>query len=317
MSYPKCVLCYRSVGWIGLGANLAISILKVVVGVVSGSHALVVDALYSAKDVVTSILIILGLRLAKQPIDEEHQFGHGKAEFLFSVVIGLSLMLVTGLVLYFEAGKLIQGAHQAPHMIALWTAIFAVGANVLLTMYTRCVAFQINSPMVAVLTQHQQSDAIASVAVAVGIVGSHYLSMPWLDTLVAVGECIDLGYMGGTVFVHAIRGLMDVAAPEEVVARIRDTASRVAGVQKVEAVKTRRVGQEIWVSLVVGVDPELSIREAKKISMAVERSLYESLLHLGEVNVRFKSVGGSLPELDYLMRQGPLVSKPAGWEPPL
>ncbi len=315
MSYSKCIVCYRSVGWIGLGANLAISILKVVVGIVSGSHALMVDALYSGKDVVTSILIILGLRFAKEPIDEEHQFGHGKAEFLFSMVIGLSLIFITGLILYFEAGKLIQGAHQAPHMIALWTAIFAAGANVLLAIYTRCVAFQINSPMVAVLTQHQRSDAIASMAVAVGIIGSHYLNMPWLDTLVAVGECIDLGYMGGEVFLHAVRGLMDVAAPEAVVAKIRDRASLIPGVKKVEAVHTRRVGQEIWVSLVIGVDPELSIYESKKISQVVERNLYESIPHLGEVNVRFKSVSGSLPELDYLLRQGVLASR-LGSEPP-
>ncbi len=303
MNYSKCVVCYRAVGWIGLAANLALSILKLVVGVVSGSHALVVDALYSGKDVVTSFLIILGLRLAKQPIDEEHQFGHGKAEFLYSVVIGLALIVTTGLVLYFEAGKLIQGVHQAPHLIALWTAIFAVGANVLLTLYTRCVAYQINSPMVAVLSKHQKSDAIASVAVALGIIGSHYLGMPWLDTLVAVGECVDLGYMGGEVCAHAIRGLMDASAPEEVVMQIQDRAGLIAGVKKVEIVQTRRVGQEIWASLVIGVDPELSVYEAKQISLAVEKALEESITHLGEVSVRFKSVSGSLPELDYVLRE--------------
>ncbi len=304
MNYSKCVVCYRAVGWIGLAANLALSVLKLVVGVVSGSHALVVDALYSGKDVVTSLLIILGLKLARQPIDDEHQFGHGKAEFLFSVVIGLALIITTVLILYFEAGKLIQGIHQAPHLIALWTAIFAVGANILLTMYTRCVAFQINSPMVAVLSKHQKSDAIASVAVACGIIGSHYLGMPWLDTLVAVGECIDLGYMGGEVFVHAIRGLMDVSAPQEVVAMIRDRAAIIQGVQKVEVVQTRRVGQEIWVSVLIGVDPDLTIQEARKISVLVERALHESIPHIGEAHVRFQSVSGSLPELDYLLRKG-------------
>ncbi|MBF0155381.1 MAG: cation transporter, partial [Magnetococcales bacterium] len=89
MSYPQCVVCYHSVGWIGLIANLAISILKVFVGIISGSQALLVDALYSAKDVLTSFLIILGLKFSKQPLDEQHQFGHGKAEFLFSLCVGL------------------------------------------------------------------------------------------------------------------------------------------------------------------------------------------------------------------------------------
>ncbi|CAK0745657.1 Magnetosome protein MamM [Gammaproteobacteria bacterium] len=303
MNYSKCIVCYHAVGWIGLGANFAISILKIVVGVISGSHALAVDALYSGKDVLTSFLIILGLKFTKQPIDEEHQFGHGKAEFLFSMIIGLSLIIITALVLYFEAGKLIQGTHHAPHLIALWTAIFAAGANVMLARYTRCVAFQINSPMVGVLTQHQKSDATASLAVALGIIGSHYLNMPWLDTVVAVGECIDLGYMGGEVFIHAVRGLMDIAAPEKVVTKIQKLSSLISGVKKVEIVRTRRVGQEIWVSLVIGVDPELSIHEAKKISLVVRKNLFESIPHLGEVNVHFKSVKGSVPELDYILRQ--------------
>ncbi|CAK0757364.1 Magnetosome protein MamM [Gammaproteobacteria bacterium] len=303
MNYPKCAVCYRAVGWIGLSANFAISILKIVVGIISGSHALVVDALYSGKDVVTSFLIILGLKFTKQPIDEEHQFGHGKFEFLFSMVIGLCLMIITALVLYFEAGKLLQGTHHAPHMIALWTAIFVAGGNVVLTMYMRCVAFQTNSPMVGVLRQHQKSDAIASLAVAAGIIGSHYLNMPWLDTLVAVGECIDLGYMGGEVFVDAVRGLMDVAAPEKVVSRICEITSLISGVQKAEVIRTRRVGQEVWVSLVIGIHPELSIAEAKRISLVVRKNLYESIPHLGEVNVCFKSVSGSLPELDYVLRQ--------------
>jgi cation diffusion facilitator family transporter len=305
MNYPKCTACYHAVGWIGLGANLAISILKITVGLISGSNALVVDALYSGKDVVTSFMIILGLKFTNQPIDEEHQFGHGKAEFLFSMMIGLSLIIITVIILYFEAGKLIQGTHLPPHMIALWTAIFAAGVNVLLSKYTRCVAYQINSPMVAVLSKHLKVDYIASLAVAAGIIGSHYLNMPWLDTVVAVGECIDLGYMGGEVFLHSVHGLMDVAAPEKVVARIKEISSLIAGVKSVETVQTRRVGQEIWVSLVIGVDPELSIRDAKKISIRVSENIHESIQHLGEVSVRFKSVNGSLPELDYILKKRP------------
>ncbi|CAK0765397.1 putative Magnetosome protein MamM [Gammaproteobacteria bacterium] len=172
-----------------------------------------------------------------------------------------------------------------------------------LAMYTGCVAFESKSPMVGVLTQHQKSAATASLAVAAGIIGSHYLGMPWLDTVVAVGECVDLGYMGGEVFVHAVRGLMDVAAPEKVVAKIKEIASLIAGVKRVEAVRTRRVGQEIWVSLVVGVDPELSVGDAKRITKGVEKNLHESVPHLGEVKVRFKSVAGSVPELDYVLRK--------------
>ncbi|MBF0143867.1 MAG: magnetosome biogenesis CDF transporter MamM [Magnetococcales bacterium] len=299
MSYPRCIVCYRSVGWIGLVVNLCLSFLKVFVGLISGSQALVIDALYSAKDVLTSFLILFGLKYSRQPIDEEHQFGHGKAEFLFSLTVGLSMMVITGLFVYFEAGKLLSGVatHKAPHMIALWAALFVLGANVFLWYYTRCVSIQINSPIVSILSQHQKSDAYSSLAVACGIVGSHYLGLPWLDTLVAVGECLDLFHLGIKISWDSFQGLMDVAAPRELVRKIHDLASTVSGVRSVEEVQTRRIGQEIWISLVIGVDPELTVERGKEISLWVESRLVDSIPHLGDVSVHFKSAEGSLPEL--------------------
>ncbi|MBF0184923.1 MAG: magnetosome biogenesis CDF transporter MamM [Magnetococcales bacterium] len=304
MSYPQCVVCYHSVGWIGLIANLAISILKVFVGIISGSQALLVDALYSAKDVLTSFLIILGLKFSKQPLDEQHQFGHGKAEFLFSLCVGLSMMTITGVFVYFEADKLLSGApHQAPHMIALWAALFVVAANLFLWYYTRCVAHQINSPMVSVLSHHQKSDAYSSLAVALGIIGSHYLNVPWLDAVVAVGECVDLFHLGTKITWDAVKGLMDASAPQELVHKIRELAATVAGVKNVEDVRTRRVGQEIWVSMVVGVDPELTVEQGKEISLWVEDLLVRMVPHLGDVSVHFKSASGSVAEFDYIHKE--------------
>ncbi|MBF0110524.1 MAG: magnetosome biogenesis CDF transporter MamM [Magnetococcales bacterium] len=301
MSYPQCIICYQSVGWIGLIANIALSILKVFVGVISGSQALLIDALYSAKDVLTSFLIVFGLKVSKQPIDQEHQFGHGKAEFLFSFTVGICMILITGLFIYFEADKLFKGGtHQAPHMIALWAALFAVGANLFLWYYTRCVSTQINSPIVSVLSHHQKSDAYSSMAVACGIIGSHYLNLPWLDALVAVGECIDLFYLGVKIVWNSIQELMDVSAPTEMIQRVRELAGTVRGVKAVEQVRSRRVGQEVWVTVVIGVDSELTVEQGKEISLWVEDRLMEGIPHIGDLTVHFKSVEGSLPELNAL-----------------
>ncbi|MBF0116120.1 MAG: magnetosome biogenesis CDF transporter MamM [Magnetococcales bacterium] len=303
MSYPQCLICHRTVGWTGLVVNIGLSLLKLFVGFISGSQALMIDALYSAKDVLTSFLILLGLKYSKKPIDEEHQFGHGKAEFLFSLVVGLSMIVITGMFIYFEADKVLSGAgmtHKAPHMIALWTALFVVGANLYMWYYTRCVAQQVNSPIVAILSDHQKSDAISSMAVALGIIGSHYLNMPWLDTLVAVGECLDLFHLGVKISMEALQGLMDVSAPQETVQKVQELTRAVAGVKSVESVRTRRVGQDIWVTLVIGTDPELTIERAKEISLWVEERLVNAIPHLGEVSVHFKSASGTLPELQQM-----------------
>ncbi|MBF0428988.1 MAG: cation transporter, partial [Magnetococcales bacterium] len=231
MKFSRCLTCHQIVGWIGLVVNLGLAGLKLFVGVVSGSQALVVDALYSAKDIVTSLLIIVGLKVSKQPIDREHPFGHGKVEFVFGALVSLVLMAVTGLLLFFAAGHLLEGEHRAPHLIALWTAFFSAVANWIMHRYTHCVAEQINSPMVTILSKHHHADATASLFVALGIIGSHYLGMPWLDTVVAVGETLDLFYLSAGIFWDSFQGLMDTSASRDVVERIRRRTLQVPGVQ--------------------------------------------------------------------------------------
>ncbi|HIJ83865.1 MAG: cation diffusion facilitator family transporter [Magnetococcales bacterium] len=289
MRYSKCVVCYEGVGWIGLATNLVLSVLKLFIGTFSGSHALVADGLYSAKDVVTSSVIIVGLKVSRKPLDQEHPFGHGKVEFLLSLAISLVLLIVTGLLFYFSAGNLLDGNHNAPHLIALWTALLSVGVNWFMHRYTHCVSHEINSPVVKLLSKHHLTDGYSSMAVAVGIVGSHYLGMPWLDTAVAMLESVHLIYLSGEIFWNAFSGLMDTAAPKKVVERIRKEALQIQGVQDVGEVRTRQVGQELWITLIIGVDPELTLVKAKALAMRVEEALVTSIPHVGDVGVQFRS----------------------------
>ncbi|MBF0448125.1 MAG: magnetosome biogenesis CDF transporter MamM [Magnetococcales bacterium] len=308
MRYSQCVVCNETVGWIGLMANLTLSTLKLFVGVISGSHALLADALYSAKDVVTSVLIIIGLKVSKQPIDQEHPFGHGKIEFILALVVSIVLMGLTGVLFYYASVTLLEGIHTAPHLIALWTALLSVAVNIFLFKYTRCVAIEINSPVVGILSSHHKADGLSSVAVALGIIGSHYLGMPWLDTVVALGETLHLIYMGGEIFWSAFSGLMDKSAPKETVTKIRTLALDCSGVQTVELIRTRLVGQELWVDMTIGVDPELSVGSAKVISRRVEEQLASHIPHIGDIGVHFRSIPGSVPEMDQLQKEIRLLS---------
>lgn len=297
MKYSKCVVCYEIVGWVGLGVNFALSTLKVFVGVVSGSQALVADAMYSAKDVITSALIIVGLKVSKKPIDKEHPYGHGKIEFILSGIISVVFIGITGLLFFYAAESLLEGEHEAPHLIALWTAIFSVLVNVGMYAYTRCVSFEINSPMVKTLSRHHGAEGISSLAVAFAIIGSHYLGLPWLDPLVAMLETLHLLYLGGEIFWDSFQGLMDSSAPKDVIQQIKDDAGGIEGVVDVEQIRTRRVGQELWADLTVGVNPELSVLDAKSLSIEIENTLVKTTKHLGNVNVHFKSYKGSVPEM--------------------
>ena len=246
MRYSKCISCASYIGWIGLGTNLVLMILKGFVGFVSGSQALVADAMYSAKDVITSLLVIVGLKVSGRPLDREHPYGHGKIEFILSMIISVVFLGVTSLLLIHAIQVLMDdNVHSSPHIIALWTAIISILVNVVMYFYSRCVSIEVNSPMVRTLSRHHHADATSSVAVALGIIGAHYLNMPWIDTAVAVFETAHLMYLGSDVFREAYKGLMDGSAPEEVKQEISHQALKVAGVEAVEELKTRLVGQDL------------------------------------------------------------------------
>lgn len=312
MRYSKCVVCYESVGWIGFTSNLALAFLKMFVGLVSGSQALMADSLYSAKDVITSVLIIIGLKVSKKPIDKEHPYGHGKIEFILSGVVSVIFIGATGFIFLYAAESLLEGEHRAPHLIALWTAIFSVVANALLYAYTKCVSMEINSPMVNSLSKHHSADAMSSMAVAIGIIGAHYLGMPWLDSLVALFESVHLLYIGGDILWDSYQGLMDSSAPKEVIERIEKGTSQVKGVKSIELLRTRRVGQDLWIDMTVGVDPDQPLSEAKKISDLVEDTIVKIVDHVGNISVHFKSPHGSVPELETVKSEMNLTNSKRG-----
>ncbi|MBF0177631.1 MAG: magnetosome biogenesis CDF transporter MamM [Magnetococcales bacterium] len=296
MRYSKCVICNEMVGWAGLLVNLVLLILKLFIGVLSGSHALVTGALYSAKGVVASALIIVGLRVSKKPVDEKHPFGHGKIEFLFSMTVSVVMVTITAWLLYNVVTVLLEGGSRPPHLIALWVAVLSVLVDFFFLHYTRCVAFETKSPIVRTLNKRQHADLVSSGAVAVGILGSHYLGLPWLDSLVAVGEGVDLLKWGGEMFMDAYHGLMDTAGSKSLEEDIRRRTNSIKGVVLVQSLRTRRVGQELYVSITIGVDPDMEVGQAKQVAKRVAEELSETIPHVGDINVHFSSPPGSVPE---------------------
>lgn len=290
MRYSKCVRCAGLVGWLGLFTNLALLILKGFVGVISGSQALVADALYSAKDVINSLLVIVGLKISKRPLDKEHPYGHGKIEFVLSMIVSVIFLAVTAFLFVHALQILMNGdEHKAPHLIALWTALISVAVNVFMYFYSRCVSIEMNSPMVRTLSRHHYADATSSSLVALGIIGAHYLGMPWIDTTVALLEFAHLMYLGSEVFRDSYKGLMDRNAPDELRDKIAHHVQKTEGVEAIEELRTRFIGQEIWIDLVIQVDPDLTVDEADEIGESLTDLLAQKIPHLGSVQVKYTS----------------------------
>ncbi len=287
MRYEKCIKCSRTIGWIGLVTNSVLMVMKAFVGLISGSQAMVADAMYSAKDVVGSLMAIVGMTVSEKTLDREHPYGHGKIEFILTLVVSVIFIILSGYLLVHAVTSLFgEAPHKAPHLIALWAALIAVMVNVVMYFYSRCVAIETNSPLVRTLAKHHHGDAASSGAVAVGIIGAHYLNMPWIDTMVAVFETIHLMYLGGQVFWDSTKGLMDRSIGTETREHMIELAEAVDGVEEVKFLRTRHVGQNIYVEIAVGVNPDMRVADAHAVCSEVKESIIDNILRIGSIQVR-------------------------------
>ena len=286
MRYRNCVKCSKYIGWVGLVANFALMLMNLFIGLVAGSQALVVGSMYSLKDMATSVFVIVGITVGRKPLDREHPYGHGKIEFLMSLVFGIVLLFLAVFLLHHAVSSLLS-THQntAPRLIAVWAAFVSVIAYTYAFYYASCVAIESNSPTVRMMARHHHSDAIAAGVAGLGIVGAHILDLPWVDTVVAFFEALDLTLLGIKVFWDSCKGLLDRSLDPGIRSMIRKIAESTEGVKEVKALKTRLTGHQIWSDLIIGVDADLTVEQAHAICERVKLRISERLRHVGSLSV--------------------------------
>jgi cation diffusion facilitator family transporter len=290
MRKSNCAVCAKSIGWIGLALNAVLMVMKAFVGLIGGSQAMLADAMYSLKDMLNSLMVVIGMTISNKPLDAEHPYGHGKVEFILSLVVSVIFMGLTGYLMIHAVILLLDPErHRTPHLIVLWAALVSVGVNLAFYFYSRCVAVETNSPIIKTLAKHHHGDATASGAVALGIIGSHYLNMPWIDTAVALWETIDLLLLGKVIFMDAYRGLMDHTAGDAVRTRVVEAAESVPGVKGVVHLRARYVGQDLWADMIVAVDPDETVDQAHEICESVRAAVCRKLRRVGSLHVAAES----------------------------
>ena len=288
ITYVQCRNCEKRAGWIAVVSNLALAIFKLIVGILSGSKAVIGDALYSFKDFFTALVVLAGIRISGKPPDENHPYGHGKIEFV--AIFLISLLIIIGTFFLFvhsvrDIWMVFRGeASPHPKFIAFWAAVISVIANYKLSGYLNCVGERMKSPAMLANAKHNHSDAIASGFVAGAILLS---SLGWsiADPLVAVIETVDLIFLCFSMMKDAIRSLLDSSLDDDVIRQIESTAHLVPGVRKVASLNARKVGQNIWVDMVIKIDPRQTLDAGYRISRQVEETLTKRLRNIGVVNI--------------------------------
>lgn len=289
MNAPKqCETCGHRVMWLSAGMNLGLASLKAFVGYITGSKALIADALHSGSDILCALLAIWSRRISGRPKDRKHPYGHGKIEFIVGFAVGIVMIFAASHILYRSLAVLFSNMEVVPpKFLAFWVALLSVYANFVISHLTMCAANSLSSPALKSISIDNRSDAYSSVPVVVCILGSR-LGLPALDPLAAVFVGLLIFKMGAGLILENYHGLMDASAHPDQAAKIREIIASMAEVGKISYLRTRQTGQDICVDLEVCVEGKKTVDEAYSISRKVRSALKQGVRNIGCVQISLK-----------------------------
>jgi cation diffusion facilitator family transporter len=275
--------------FLGLAVNAALSAAKFAAGVLGHSHALIADAVESSADILISVIVWRALVLAAEPADREHPYGHGKAEPLAAATVATMLLLAAAGIILKSALELAL-PRQAPRPFTLFVLIGAVLVKETLFRFVARAAGSAQSIVVYADAWHHRSDAVTSLAAALGITCA-LLGGPrffFADDAAAIVAGMIIAWNGWKLLKPAYNELMDAAPGVALVAQIKTAASQVAGVQRIEKCIVRKAGFEYFVDMHVEVDPELTVRQAHQIAHLVKDRVREAVPSVHDVLVHIE-----------------------------
>lgn len=266
---------------IGIMISIALIFVKGISGYLGHSYALIADATESGADVISSGLLWLALLYAQRPADKGHPYGHGKAEPVAAVLIGLFLLAAAGWIAWHAVGY-INTPHELPQKFTLFVLIGVVLVKELLFRYVMKVGKRLNSNAVKADAYHHRSDAITSVAALIGIsialvMGKGYEGA---DDWAALFACLFIIYNAFQIIKPAFSEIMDGAPSDEFIEAITNIASSHEEVKRVEKCYVRKMGLEHYVDMHIEVDPMMIVFEAHRIAHQVKDELIASDLKI-------------------------------------
>ena len=266
----------KSVTYLGIVINIALTVIKVVIGLLSGSLALLADGIHSLSDMATDAVVLLGLRLSSKEPDQCHPYGHGRAETFSAGLVALILIAVGGAMIYYAAISIAKDKITTPRLGVLMAAIFSIAAKEWLYRVTRKAAIQSHSPALYANAWHHRSDAFSSIAVVIGFISLEF-GFGHGDQIAAIAVGLMIIFVGVRVIGDCMRELTESSVDTDTVEHIKQIINSDSSIRQWHKLRTRMVGREVFLDLHILVDPELNIAAAHEITESLENALDEGI----------------------------------------
>ena len=258
-----------------IAVNLMLSIFKLFAGLLASSGAMISDAIHSASDVFSTIIVIIGVKISGKASDEDHPYGHDRFECVASIILAI-LLGVTGVGIGLTGvQKLIAGHYDTlavPGMLALAAAVISIVVKEIMYWYTRNAAKKISSGALMADAWHHRSDALSSVGSFVGIFGAR-MGFPMLDPLASVVICLFVVKAAVDIFRDAISKMTDKSCDQKTVNEMHDCIMNIQGVEGIDLLKTRSFGSKYYVDIEISADGNKKLWETHAIAENVHQAI--------------------------------------------
>lgn len=281
------------VSFITILENCALSLLKLFAGIIAHSSAMISDAVHSASDVFSTIVVIIGIRFASKKADREHPYGHERLECVAAIVLAV-VLFITGLGIGMDAlNHIVRGNDQTiqiPGMLALIAAIISIVSKEAMYWYTRYYAKKIDSGALMADAWHHRSDAFSSIGALIGIGGAR-MGFPIMDSIASLVIFLFIVKAAYEIFRDAMDKMVDHACDEETEKQIHACVMQNEKVMGIDLLQTRIFGNKIYVDVEIRLDASYTLQEAHNIAESVHDEIERTFPKVKHIMVHVNPAG--------------------------
>ena len=263
------------VSMVSIVANFVLTVFKLAAGIIARSGAMISDAIHSASDVFSTIVVMIGIRISRRDSDKDHPYGHERLECVAAIVLA-TILAATGLGIGASAVRKIMGGHMealaVPGILALVAAFVSILVKEVMYQYTRLCARRIDSSALMADAWHHRSDALSSIGALIGIAGAR-LGFPILDPVASVVICFFIEKAAYEIFMDAVDKMVDRACDRETEDQIRRIVLGQEGVLGIDRLMTRLFGARIYVDMEIAADGSRTLYETHEIAEQVHDAI--------------------------------------------
>ena len=273
------------VSLVSMITNVILTLLKLGAGLLAHSGAMISDAVHSASDIFSGLIVLLGVKISTKEPDEQHPYGHERYECVAALLLSGILAVVGGAIGIGAVKDIISGkTAEIPGLLALIAAVVSIAVKESLFWYTRGYAKKYRSTALHAEAWHQRSDALSSIGALIGIAGAR-MGVPVMEPIASLIIALFILRVAIRIFKEAIDQMVDHSCNEEAEEAFRTTALEQPGVMGVELLRTRMFGNRVYVDLEIAADPNLTLAAAHEIAEDVHDAIEKTFPEVKHIMV--------------------------------